>query len=80
MTLVLIAVRVWLRLGVLQLQVGSLKERYAEVGVAGRLEAMTLRSVCLDLIGEIITAAIPVDVANDALLRQCLPFMSDQQH
>lgn len=60
--------------------VGSLKERYAEVGVAGRLEAMTLRSVCLDLIGEIIAAVIPVDVANDALLRQCLPFMSDQQH
>lgn len=52
-------VRVWLHLGKLLLHVGSLKERFG-VGVAGSCVAVTLRSVCLDLTGDVTAVSVPV--------------------
>ena len=53
-------VRVWLHLAVLLPHVDSLKERCAEMRVAGRRKVVTLRSVCQNLIGDVIAAFIPV--------------------
>lgn len=74
-------VRVWLCLGVLLPPVGSLEERCAEVGVAGRQEAVAqIKSVGIWLESLSQLLFLSVDVANHALLRQYLPFMSNHQH